>query len=145
MKVYLDSCCLGRLFEESDQPRVNEECSAMERILEQELEFVSSEAVAFEIARDSDEERRDAKRLLDEEIRSEVVKGNDAIIGRARELAALGFKAMDAMHISCAEAAGAALLLTIDDRFLKRARRFRAALKVEVDNPVSWVLRFPEP
>ena len=145
MKLYLDTCCLGRVFEESDQPRVNEERRAMENIVLRDLEFISSEAVAFEIARDTDEERRDAKDLLDEDIRTEVVKQDEAIQGRARALAALGFDALDALHVACAEAAGAAWLLTTDDRLLKRAKRLCASLKVEVENPAAWVLRFPQP
>ena len=36
-------------------------------------------------------------------------------------------------------AAGADVLLTCDDRFLRTARRHRAKLKVRVENPVTWV------
>ena len=117
----------------------------MERILRGEFEIISSEAVAFEISRDPDEESRDAKQFLDEEVRSEVVTLTEPIKTRARELGSFGFRNMDALHLACAEAACAAWLLTTDDRLLRRAHKLRARLKVEVDNPAAWVIRFSQP
>ena len=58
--------------------------------------------------------------------------------GRARELVALGFGSFDALHLACAEAAGVDLLLTTDDRFLRRTQRYQAALRVRVYNPVDF-------
>ena len=51
---------------------------------------------------------------------------------RAKELEALGYGAFDALHLSAAEAGNADVLLTTDDRFIKRAahaasRRRKAA------------------
>ena len=43
---------------------------------------------------------------------------------RAEELEHLGFKALDALHIACAEAGGADVLPTTDDRMLAKAKNF---------------------
>jgi len=52
---------------------------------------------------------------------------------RAVELEGLGFKAYDADGV-------AEVLLTTDDRFLRKAVRHRNMLKVRVDNPVLWLM-----
>lgn len=89
MRIYLDVCCLGRVFEEDEQPRIRAERAAVESILDSEIQIVTSDAVAYEIARDPDEERRDAKTILDDEIRDETVKLTDSIKARAKQLGAL--------------------------------------------------------
>ena len=144
MRIYLDVCCLGRVFEEDEQPRIRAERAAVESILESEIQIVTSDAVAYEIARDPDEERRDAKTILDDEIRDETVKLTDSIKARAKQLGALGFGGLDALHIACAESARCDWLLTTDDRMLKRAIRLSGSINVAVENPAAWVLRFPK-
>ena len=66
-------------------------------------------------------------------------------VTRAGELQTLGFKAMDSLHIACAEKAGCAVLLTTDDRLLRVARRNATQLRVQVVNPVAWLREEPEP
>ena len=53
--------------------------------------------------------------------------------------AGLGFKPLDALHIACAETAGADVLLTTDDRLLRRAERQAGDLDVAVANPLRWL------
>ena len=59
---------------------------------------------------------------------------------RTLDLQALGFGAFDALHVACAEHAGADVLLTVDDRFLRLANRLRDVLTVRVVNPMIWLL-----
>jgi predicted nucleic acid-binding protein len=144
MRVYFDVCCLGRVFEVCDQPRMESERAAIQHILNSETQIISSDAVAYEIHQDPDEERRDAKALLDDDIRSETVKITGLIGSRAKELVSLGFGDLDAIHIACAESAGCDCLLTTDDRMIKRAKRMTKAVNVAVENPATWVLQFPQ-
>lgn len=58
---------------------------------------------------------------------------------RAREIVALGFRPYDALHLACAESSGATVLLTTDDRMLRRAARVREDLRVRVANPLTWM------
>jgi predicted nucleic acid-binding protein len=58
---------------------------------------------------------------------------------RARELRALGFRAFDALHLACAESAEIDLLLTTDDRLIRRAARVSNQLGVRVMNPLTAV------
>ena len=51
----------------------------------------------------------------------------------------LGFTLMDAMHLSCAEAAAVDVFLSTDDKLVRLALRSLERLKVRVENPVSWL------
>ena len=58
----------------------------------------------------------------------------------ALEKVQLGFKAYDALHIACAEAGNADILLTTDDRLLRKAASKRSMLQVRLQNPILWLL-----
>ena len=59
---------------------------------------------------------------------------------RAEELERLGFKALDTLHIACAEAGGAEVLLTTDDRMLAKTEKLRGSLRVRIENPILWLM-----
>ena len=141
MKLYLDACCLARLTDDQTQPRIRDEAEAVERILRLvrlgEAEWISSVAVSEEIVRNPDTERRhDVEQLLS--FASSVIVLKPAIVARAIQLERLGYDAFDALHLSCAEHAGVDVLLTTDDRFLRRAKRGIEAPGIPVSNPLSW-------
>ena len=143
MKIYLDVCCLNRPFDDRKQDRVRLESEAVLAILgrcqDEGWILLGSEVIDLEISRIPDSERKQKVGLLSSIARLRVVVG-DAVERRAVELERLGFKAFDALHIACAEAGGADVLLTTDDRLLRKARQNRGALKVRVENPVKWLM-----
>ena len=51
----------------------------------------------------------------------------------------LGFKSFDALHLASAEVVGADLLLTVDERFLQKARAQAVELHVRVVSPITVV------
>jgi predicted nucleic acid-binding protein len=51
----------------------------------------------------------------------------------------LGFHAFDALHLACAEQGGADVVLTTDDKLLRRAARYAKRLSVAVGSPLDWV------
>jgi predicted nucleic acid-binding protein len=63
----------------------------------------------------------------------------EQIESRGLELAELGFKDYDALHIACAEVGNADIFLTTDDRMLRLAARQSAMLQVRIENPLRWV------
>ncbi len=69
---------------------------------------------------------------------SATVEINDAIAGRAVALQTAGYGAYDAVHLACAEAANADVLLTTDDEFIRKASRRDGNPLVPVLNPLSW-------
>jgi len=46
---------------------------------------------------------------------------------------------MDALHLSCAEKAGADIFLTVDDKLIKKSEMHIDKLQVRVENPVKWL------
>ncbi len=60
---------------------------------------------------------------------------NESIRKRAEELEKNGLKAMDALHVACAEFVGVDYFLTCDDRLLKKQK----AIHVQCKNPLDFV------
>jgi predicted nucleic acid-binding protein len=57
------------------------------------------------------------------------------VILRARALERHGLRGLDALHVAAAEAGGAELLVTTDDRLVKRAARAGVALATRIVFP----------
>lgn len=70
---------------------------------------------------------------------TDTIPLDSQIIQRAKELEAVGYGAFDALHLSTAEAGTAQVLLTTDDRFIKRAARAVGSPRIRVLNPVEWL------
>jgi predicted nucleic acid-binding protein len=142
MRLYLDVCCLGRLDDDPGQARISLEADAIElifqRIAANQWEWISSEAIDIEIGHNPNPERRSRARMLVADCHHKVAVGV-AEAERAAQLVTLGFGAMDGVHLACAESGGAQVFLTTDDRLLRLARRLRSALKVRVENPITWL------
>ena len=63
------------------------------------------------------------------------VRVSASVVERAKALERVGFRGLDALHLAAAEAGGAAVLVTTDDRMLRRAARARTSLQVRVMSP----------
>lgn len=142
MKVYLDACCLSRLTDDQSQPRIREEAEAVERLLagvrRGAVELVSSEALDDEVRRNPSMERRvEAKTILS--LVATRIEIDGTIVLRAQGLVGLGYGPLDALHIAAAESLSADVLLTADDRLLKRAARKLGNPRIPVRNPLSWI------
>jgi predicted nucleic acid-binding protein len=140
-KVYLDACCGNRLTDDQTQRRISEEAEAVELILRRmhagELQWISSEALAEEIDKNPQRERRlETAALL--KLANETVRVDQMTARRAKDLEAVGYGAFDALHLACAEAARVDAILTTDDGFVRKASRGDGNPVVPVRNPVSW-------
>lgn len=136
--AYLDICCFKRPFDDATVDRVRTEAEAVARILDAvaagTLQIVRSPAHDFENERNPREDRRLATRLWLDAATTAVAAGAVAV-PRARELAALGFGPLDALHLAFAEQSAARWFVTTDDRLLRRAITLRDRLRVEVLRP----------
>jgi predicted nucleic acid-binding protein len=54
-----------------------------------------------------------------------------------------GIDSADALHLACAESAGATLLTT-DDTIIKVIKRSRNQITIDVKNPVEWLMEVNE-
>ncbi len=126
MIVYLDACCLSRLTDNHSQIRIRQEAEAVERVLagvrRERIELLA---------------RVEAQTTLSFAVKKIAI--DDAIAVRAQNLVALGYGPFDALHLAAAESGGADVLLTTDDRLLKRAARKLGNPRIPVRKPVSWI------
>ena len=75
---------------------------------------------------------------------SELIETDAGVLERARDLQSAGYGAFDALHLSSAESGRADVLLTTDDKFVKRAARGDGDPQVLVKNPLSWLKEVSE-
>jgi hypothetical protein len=126
MLVYLDMCCLKRPFDDQSQPRIRLETEAVLNILALEpegVQFVRSAALLLENQFNPIRER--AARV-EQWLRAGplwTTSDPSALQQRVDHFQQAGMKSFDALHLASAEQAGAAMLVTSDDRFLAAATR----------------------
>jgi predicted nucleic acid-binding protein len=141
-KIYLDTCCLNRPFDDQTQERVRLEAEAvlaiLSRIEKGEWDWVGSEVLVDEIEQTPDTQKLSRARLLSGFIK-QMVEIGEKEAKRAKDLQKEGFQVFDSLHIACAEGAKADVFLSTDDRLLKLAKRMSKRLKIRVVNPLIWV------
>lgn len=145
LKIYLDVCCLNRPFDDWSQERVRLEgdsiLSILERIRLGQWQLITSEAIKVELEKMCNlEKRKKILKLL--ELAIAKVEIDENIDLRSRQLEELGFGLFDSFHLACAEAASVDIFLSTDDRLLRNATRNQNILKIEVGNPVIWLMSF---
>jgi predicted nucleic acid-binding protein len=138
-KIYLDTSAYNRPFDDQTQPKIFLEAQAVAIILqmiETELfELVSSSVLEYESSRNPYPIKQEAMNrfLKTAQIRQEV---NEPIQQRAEQLEHNGLKAIDALHVACAEAVESDWFITCDKRLINRC----SGLTMKVVNPVDFVL-----
>ncbi len=148
ISVDLDVCCLNRPFDDQSQDRIRLEAEAVLLILEHcesdEWIWIGSEAMGLEVGQTPDPERQLRVEMLMHSIdRSLQLEEPD--VRRAEEIEALGFHALDALHVAFAERGTADVFLTTEDRLLRRAKRESARLRVRVEDPLTWLQEIARP
>ena len=142
MKIYLDVCCLNRPFDDQTQDRIHLEAEAILAVLNYSRmsgwSVIGSDAIDFEIGRMPDHDKRLKVQILST-LHDVYVKVDAGVERRSMELKQVGLKALDALHVSCAERAKAEVFLTADDYLLSKAVQNRKILKVRIENPLRWV------
>lgn len=142
MKIYLDTCCLNRPFDDQRQARIRLESEAVTLILEkihaQEWEWIGSEALLYEIEQNSDVERKE-KLLLLAETSNKIIEITDEILNYAEKLVESDFDEFDAIHLASAQKGKVDVFLTSDDSLQKLANKNKSRFSFTVINPVKWL------
>ena len=99
------------------------------------VELISSSVLEYENSRNPYPIKQEAmsRYLQLAKLRQEV---DEAIRQRAEELEQNGLKAIDALHVSCAEAVNSDYFITCDKRLINRC----SGLTMKVMNPADFVL-----
>jgi len=138
-RVYLDTSTYNRPFDDQTQPKIFLETQAVIIILQmvevKAVELISSSVLEYENSRNPYPIKQEAmnRYLQLAELRQEV---DETIRKRAEELEKDGLKAIDALHIACAEAVNNDYFITCDKRLINRCSK----LTMKVMNPVDFVL-----
>jgi predicted nucleic acid-binding protein len=145
VKVYLDVCCVCRPFDDQKINRVHLESEAVKEILTRctrDWTLVTSDAVSFEISRIPDRTRMNkAQNLMD--LAKERIAITNPVSRRYHEIVGWGIDPADALHLACAESAGA-VLLTTDDAIIRIIKKHGNQITIEVKNPVEWLMEVNE-
>jgi len=145
MRIYMDVCSLNRPFDDQSQDRIRIESEAVLAILNRcqyDWVLVGSEAVDYEISKIPDNERKTGAKVL-AAISRDRVTVDESVLRRASELEKIGLKALDALHLACAEKS-AEVMLTTDDEIVKKVMANDSIVKVRVENPVRWLMEATE-
>lgn len=142
MKLYLDTCCYNRPFDDPLQERVRIEIFAIERIMAQvrrgETLLVAGEVLQIEVARNPDLMRREAITRMLGFARVWAPLSHE-VSARARQLATRDIGGFDALHLASALSGGAEVFLTVDDRLVRRAQRAIPRSELRIDLPAAWL------
>lgn len=140
MKIYLDVCCLCRPFDDQLVPRIRYESEAVIAILNRcsrDWELVWSSAITYEVAKIADHDKKHYISTFAAKTSINILV-DMAIKERAAVLMNLGVKALDALHVACAERAGAGVFITTDDT-LKNIMSHHSDIPIlRIVNPAEW-------
>lgn len=142
-RVYLDTSVYNRPFDDQTQPKVFLETQAVILILQMVeaklIELVSSLVLEYENSRNPFPVNQQSMEqylqiatlrvLLDENIRV-----------RAKQLEQQGIKAIDALHVACAEASQSNYFITCDKRLINRCQ----GLTLKAINPTDFILEMED-
>jgi predicted nucleic acid-binding protein len=139
MKLYLDLCCFNRPFDDQSQLVVRLQTEAklavQESIRNGAFQLVWSAILDLENIENPDLERRTAIAAW-KSLSAVDVATTLAVEACATELAALGLKPMDALHIASAIEGGANCFLTTDNQIL---RKMKSDHRIQVLDPVDFI------
>ena len=143
MRIYLDSCCYNRPFDDLSQEVIRVESEAVLSILTKGLdgehEIIGSDAIEYELNQIKDPVKmQNVLDLYQESIKLQIDE-TDEINNRSREIMTLSnIHFLDSLQVACAEAGNADVMLTTDYKLEKMASHLQ--LKLRVVNPVRFVL-----
>ena len=140
LKLYLDCCCFSRPFDDFSQDKIRLEGEAIMTIVNNcekgVWDIFESDILDDEFSRMTDLVNK--QKVLELYSSTTIyVEINDEIINRAKAFHELNIKPFDALHLASAEYAKADIFLTTDKRFINRAAKSDA--KIKISNPAIWL------
>jgi predicted nucleic acid-binding protein len=140
MRVYLDTCCFNRPYDDQEQEKIFLETEAklsiQEKIKKLEIELVWSYILDYENYENPNEIIRSAIYEWRKICISDISESDELLL-RAEKINKIGIDAKDAIHISCAIEAGADIFFTTDRKILKHKHLIP---EIEILNPVQYFI-----
>ncbi|MCL2100360.1 MAG: hypothetical protein FWH22_01450 [Fibromonadales bacterium] len=141
MKIYLDSCCYNRPFDDQSQDIIALESNAILSIInkcdiDENYEILGSDILDEEFSYMIDIVKKQ-KVLNLYKIAVLKIELNDYIQRRANEFSNLGIGAFDALHLASAEHAEADIFLTTDKKLISKSKQLN--LNFRTVNPLIFI------
>jgi len=144
MRIYLDTCCYGRPYDDQSQASIKAETTAIINavsICETEgFSILGSSVLIMEINNISDSETRQSVMGFYTKTVTETVSLTSQVKRRGKELQASGLRVMDSLHAALSESAEIDYLLTTDVKFERGA--VRLGVKTKIINPINFLLEY---
>lgn len=141
LRIYLDTCCLSRFFDDQTQARIRREKEVIGWIISQfrdgHWEWISSDVLIDEVEQTADLNQRLQVKSWFTEVHQTVAVGVSEI-ARGKQLEELSFGKFDALHLACSESGSVDIFLTTDNGLLGKAKGNSSRLQVYVENPYTW-------
>ena len=139
IKVYLDTCCYNRPYDDQTQLRINLEAQAklfiQKQIVDGKLKLIYSFISVYENSQNPYSIRKNAISDFFSNASIYISEDNVNVIKqRASEIMKTGIKTKDALHISCAIEGKADYFVTTDIRLLKYSSD-----EVKIINPIDLI------
>ena len=143
MKMYLDSCCYNRPYDDRAQEKIHLEGEAIIAIINRckqyDYEIIGSPVLDLEIDNIGDIEKREKVKYLYNQTITTRVDYSANIFERVKELQKqTNLRNFDIFHLSFAEYSNVDILLTTDTRFEKSSSN--VSLKTRVINPLRYLM-----
>ena len=140
IKIYMDSCCLNRPYDDLSTDMVQMEAEAIILIIDKcesgAWTLYTSDVLFDEIDNIPNFIKKRNVLMLYQSAKNHIDLTPE-IVARARELETFNIKPYDALHLASAEIEHIDIFLTTDRKFLNAACRSDA--KVRVMNPLIWI------
>lgn len=147
MRLYLDLCCFNRPYDDQSQTRIRLETEAklvlQDRVREGACDLVWSAILDFENANNPFPARRYAIGQW-RALAVECVMIDEAVLARAREAMDLGLREYDALHVAAAIAGRADVLVSTDDKLLRRVRAMPGLTALPPGEALAFLERWYE-
>lgn len=139
IKIYLDTCCYNRPYDDQTQLRINLEAQAklfiQKQIIDGNLDLIYSFISVYENSQNPFPIRKNAIFSFFSNAVTYINYENIAVIKqRAAEIIKTGIKDKDALHISCAIEGKADYFITTDSRLLKFSSD-----QIKIINPIDFI------
>ena len=141
LKIYFDSCCFSRPFDDQNQIKIyneSESIISIIRIMRRNNYILFGSEISFlEINEMVNTEKRNRTLALYSFVDYEIML-NDHIVNRAKYIASISnIKLFDSLHLACAECGKTDVFLTTDDRLIRQSSKL--SLRMKILNPIQFL------
>ena len=137
MKIYLDTCCFNRPYDDQNQLKIELETLAklniQKEILEDKYDLIWSYILNYENSENPFNERRENIGEW-ETIAKKYVPFSKKALDKGKKIELIGIGQKDALHIACAIIENCDYFITCDDRILNKD-----VDEIKVINPIDFI------